>query len=267
MSLQQIISLSFIQGLTEFLPISSSGHLILMPKVFGWKDQGLLVDVAMHVGTLFAVLVYFHKDVVSMVRGGLGLLRGRIDKGGKLFLMLCLGTIPAVIVGFSLRHYGLHPRGVVVVAAMTLIYAFVMLIVDKVFPLRNGFSQVTFPRAFLFGCAQALALIPGTSRSGICLIAGRFMGFKRPDAAQFAFLLSIPAILAAATHQAFEAWQVGQTVINKDILLCVLFSALFGFMAIAFMMYWLKRSTLTVFVIYRLILGSVLVWGLVNGFL
>ena len=266
MTLQQIITLSFIQGLTEFLPISSSGHLILMPHFLGWKNQGLLVDVSLHVGTLFAVLFYFHKETWQITTGFFNLLKGKVDKGGILFLQLCVATIPAVIFGFSLRYFGFHPRGIQTIAFTIIFFGALLYVADKVGPLRYTLTQMSYTKAFLFGIAQACALIPGTSRAGACLIAGRFFGFKRPDAARFTFLMSIPAIIAAATHQGFEAWQKGQTVINNDILLCILFSGLFGFMAIAFMMYWLKRSTMTLFVLYRFLLGGALLWHLYIGF-
>lgn len=215
MTLQQIILLGFVQGLTEFLPVSSSGHLILMPHIFGWKDQGLFVDVALHVGTLFAVLTYFHKDAWNMITGFFSLLRGRMTAGGTLFLQLSIATIPAVIVGLSLRLFHIPYRSMTVVAINIIVFGAVLYLVDHFRPLRKTFSQMTYLTAFFFGIAQAFALIPGTSRSGACLIAGRLFSFKRPDAARFAFLMSIPAILAAAVQQTFEVWQKGASIIIR----------------------------------------------------
>lgn len=258
MTLQEILSLSFVQGMTEFLPVSSSAHLILLPKIMHWPDQGLMTDVALHVGTLGAVLLYFWRDVFHMIAGFFNLLRGRMTHGGTLFLQLSLGTIPAVIFGFTLRHFGINPRGIEVIATTTIVFGILMFAVDKLSPYRHSMNQMGYLKAFAIGFAQAFSLIPGVSRSGSCIIMGRALGFKRPDAARFSFLLAIPAIIAAATLVGYEAYTNGQAVVTKEVMTCIGFSFLFGFMAIAFMMYWLKRSTLTIFVIYRLLLGTAL---------
>jgi undecaprenyl-diphosphatase len=260
MFLSQLIILSLVQGLTEFLPVSSSGHLVLVPYFFGWKDQGCLMDVAVHVGTLGSVLIYFWRDVWSMIPGFLNLLKGKVTKGGQLFLLLCIGTIPAVIFGFLLKRYGLdHVRTLKVIAWTMVGYAVVLYIADKFAPETKGIKEVTGPKAFWVGVAQALALIPGTSRSGACMTMMRFMGFTRADAAKFSFLLSIPSIIAAATLTTIDAIKEGAFAsITHDASIAVGISFLAGLGAINFMLTWLKLHDFTPFVIYRLGLGGVL---------
>lgn len=265
MTLHEIIILSFVQGFTEFLPISSSGHLILIPHLLGWKDQGLLNDVAMHLGTLLAVLVYFRKDVLDLIQGCLELVHGRINGGGRLFLMLVIATIPAVITGYSLSYFEINLRDVKIIAFATLVFGIVLYVADRVGPLTKQLNQMSYLDAFVVGLGQAFALIPGTSRSGACLTIARFKGFNRIDSARFSFLMSIPTILAAATHTALKACKSDTLILNTEVVLCIGFSALFGFMAIHFMMYWLKKSTMTLFVTYRILLGIFLVGYIVKG--
>ena len=262
MFLYQIVILSIIQGLTEFLPVSSSGHLILLPHFLAWKDQGHLMDVAVHVGTLGSVLIYFWKDVLSMFTGFFQLLRGKITKGGKLFLLLCVGTIPAIIFGLILKRYGMHHLRSVAVVGWTMVgYAVVLYIADIFTDENKGFGDVTAPKAFWVGVAQALALIPGTSRSGACMTMMRFLGFNRADAAKFSFLLAIPAIMAAASLTAYDAVKAGAfATVYKDASIAAIIAFFAGLAAINFMLKWLRQGNFTPFVIYRLGLGGFLLY-------
>ncbi|MBA4117914.1 MAG: undecaprenyl-diphosphate phosphatase [Candidatus Puniceispirillum sp.] len=264
MPLSHIILLALVQGLTEFLPVSSSGHLILAPKLFKFADQGLEMDVAMHVGTLGAVLVYFRKDVWRIMKGLLALIRGRVDGGGRLALYLVLATIPAVVFGATLSAFGTNGmRTIIFVGWTTLGFGLLMFVADKVGALTKKMGDMTAFQAFLVGLAQAAALLPGTSRSGACMTMARFLGYERKEAARFAFLLSIPAILAAASHTALKVYLKGSHfTLYSEAFYAMVFSFIVGLGAISFMMRWLTKSDLTPFVIYRIALGTLLLsWG------
>ena len=196
MTLQHIILLAVVQGITEFLPISSSGHLILAPALTGAADQGLLVDVSVHVGTLAAVLIYFWRDVFAMIGGFFVLLSGRINPGARLALHIILATIPVVAIGFYFKVSGIEEqmRSVAVIAWTTLGFGIVLWIADKIGMTINRLEHMRWGGALFIGMAQVLALVPGTSRSGITMTAARFMGYERSDAAQFSMLLSLSLI-------------------------------------------------------------------------
>jgi undecaprenyl-diphosphatase len=261
LSLLQILVLSIVQGLTEFLPISSSGHLILVPKLTGWPDQGLAIDVATHVGTLFAVLVYFWRDVWRMAIGFGKLFAGRLDAGGRLALYLLIATIPALAVGYFMeKYFAAGLRRIEVVAWAMLGYAVVLYIVDRVGLTVRRLEHVTWGQALFIGFAQCLAFIPGTSRSGVTMVAARLLGYERAEAARFSFLLSIPAISAAGIWEGYGLFKEGDADTIHSAILAAGFSAIAGFIAIAVLMAWLRRSTFTPFVIYRLLLGGLLLY-------
>ena len=178
MTLEQIIVLAIVQGVTEFLPISSSGHLILIPQLMHWPDQGQLTDVLTHLGTLLAILIYFWRDVWHITRGALELFKGKVTEEGKLAIYIVLATIPAVAFGFVLKKFGYADleRNVAIVAWNTILYGILMLIADMVGPQERTIQNMTLGSALIIGTAQALALIPGTSRSGVTMTAGRFLG-------------------------------------------------------------------------------------------
>lgn len=268
MTLEQILLLSFIQGVTEFLPISSSGHLVLVPALCGWKDQGLMMDVAAHVGTLGSVLFYFHKDVASLFKGVFSLLRGKINENTQLLFNLIIATVPVVLVGFLFeKMVGGALRSVTLIAWVGIIFGVILYAADKYGHLVETVADTNLKRAFVFGVAQCVALVNGISRSGACLTAGRFMNYKRTDAARFAFLMSIPTIMAAGTLKGYQLFKVGDLSMLNDALMMMAFSFVFGFCAIAFMMRWLQKSTLTPFVIYRIGLGLFLLVSVYTGFL
>ncbi|MEO0618872.1 MAG: undecaprenyl-diphosphate phosphatase [Pseudomonadota bacterium] len=266
MSLEHIIILAIVQGITEFLPISSSGHLILVPLVTGHGDQGIVTDVMVHVGSLFAVIVYFWRDVLALIGGGLDLLRGRLTDWGRLALMILVATLPAVAFGFYLKASGLleSMRSIELIGWTAIIYAVLMYLADRFGPRLRAMEGMTFGAAMAIGVAQALALIPGTSRSGVTMTAARALGFERPEAARFSFLLGIPAIAGAGAFTVLELIEAGEPVPGDALLAAGLtfFSAL---AAIAFLMALVKRMSFLPFVLYRLALGAVLLWIAYGG--
>jgi undecaprenyl-diphosphatase len=259
MTIEQIIVLAIVQGITEFLPISSSGHLILVPQIMHWQDQGLVVDVMTHLGTLLAILIYFWRDVGRLIKGALELLKGRVTPDGRLAIYIVLATIPAVAFGIFLKEYGFTDleRNVAVVAWNTILYGILMLIADMVGPQEKTIANMTLGSALVIGVAQALALIPGTSRSGVTITAARFLGFTRPDAARFSFLLGIPAIAGAGIFTVGDALASGEPV-TMDAVYCAALTFVAGLAAIAFLMALVKRISLLPFVLYRMALGGFL---------
>ncbi len=266
MPLVQIIVLSIVQGLTEFLPISSSGHLILVPVFSKWPDQGLAIDVAAHVGTLIAVLIYFWRDVGQMAVGTGRLCLGRLDQGGRLALYLVLATIPALAVGYLIdQQLGINLRNPAIVGWALIGFGIVLYAADRIGMTIRQVQHMALGHALVIGMAQVLAFIPGTSRSGITMTAGRLLGYERAEAARFSFLLSIPAISAAGVWKGWELYQVGDPSILNDALMTAGFCAVTGFLAIAVLMAWLKRAGFGPFVVYRLLLGSFVLWLVYSG--
>jgi undecaprenyl-diphosphatase len=266
LSFLQIVVLAVVQGLTEFLPVSSSGHLILVPLLTGWPDQGLALDVAAHVGTLLAVLIYFWRDIGRMALGVVQLARGRRDPWAMMVLYLAVGTVPALIVGYLVDRYaGTALRSMELVGWTFILFGIVLYAADKVGLTVRRLEHLRMGHALAIGLAQAVAFIPGVSRSGITMVAARLMGFERAEAARFSFLLSIPAIAAGGIWKGWQLVQTGSAeAIHSAIWVCGL-SALAGFLAIAFLMAWLKRSTFTPFVIYRLLFGAFLLYSVYVG--
>jgi len=261
MTIEQIIVLAVVQGITEFLPISSSGHLILVPNLLNWPDQGLVVDVMTHLGTLLAILIYFWRDVARILRGALELLKGKMTDDGRLAIYILLASIPAIAFGIFLKTLGYTDleRNVAIVAWNTILYGLLMLVADKVGPQERTIANITLGSALIIGVAQALALIPGTSRSGVTITAGRFLGFTRPDAARFSFLLGIPATAGAIVFTVGDALASGEPV-TMDAVYCAGLTFLAGLAAIAFLMALVQRISLMPFVLYRMVLGGFLLF-------
>lgn len=257
----QILVLAIIQGLTEFLPVSSSGHLILVPAVTGWPDQGLAIDVAAHVGTLVAVLIYFWRDVGRMAAGSVRLLTGRLDQGARLAGLLLIGTIPALFAGYLIDKYFVEViRHVAIVGWALIGFGILLWIADRYGLTVRRVEHMTVGQALFVGFAQALAFIPGTSRAGITMTAARIVGYERAEAARFAFLLSIPAIAAAGLWKGYQLYETGATDQIRTAVLTAGLCAIIGLFAIAFMMAWLRRANFTVFVVYRLLLGGLILY-------
>jgi undecaprenyl-diphosphatase len=268
MTLEQILLLSFIQGVTEFLPVSSSGHLALIPALCGWQDQGLVMGIAAHIGTLGSVLLYFRKDVAALVKGCFFLLKGQFNEHTQLLLNLIIATIPVVLCGFFFEKFiGDALRSITVIAWMGILFGILLYIADRYGSLQETMGDTTLRRAFYFGLAQCVALVNGVSRLGACLTIGRFMNYKRADAARFAFLMSLPTITAAGTLKGYQFFKQGDFSMLNDAAMVAGFSFVFGLCAISFMMRWLQKLTLTPFVIYRICLGIVLLIGVYSGFL
>jgi len=267
MTALQLFVLAIVQGITEFLPISSSGHLILVPLLTGWADQGLMMDVAMHVGTLTAVLLYFRQDSKGLFLAGLGSIgiapARRAVEGtpyAKLFWALVIGTIPLVMVGGLMAAFGLidQIRSAEVIASTSILFGLLLYIADRKGGLEKTLERMAIKPALIIGAAQIFALIPGTSRAGVTMTAARFLGFSRQEAARYSMLLSIPAILAsgaAATLKALEHSRPDQWV---DAAIGAGLACIAALAAIHLMMRWLEHANMTIFVIYRVVLGLML---------
>ncbi len=256
MFLEQIIVLALIQGITEFLPISSSGHLILVPALTGWPDQGLLTDMVTNVGSLLAVIIYFWRDVLSMFHGLIDVVQRRTTYNSRLMINVLIGTIPIVIAGIIMKVTGLddHIRSATLVAINAIVFGVLLYIADTYGLLRNSVRDLDWRSALMIGGAQALSLSPGTSRSGITMTAGRALGMVRPEAARFSFLLSIPANAAASTLVIGKAVSDGVTLTGPVLMTGVLtFFVALG--AIAFLMRMLRTMSFLPFVFYRVALG------------
>jgi undecaprenyl-diphosphatase len=263
----QIIVISLIQGITEFLPISSSGHLILVPTLTGWKDQGLVTDVMVHMGSFLAVVVYFWRDCLNLVKGGLDLLRGRMTQWGRLALFIAIATVPAVVFGLILDKSGFmdyvrtKPE---IVAWNAIIFGILLYVFDRYGAHKWKMEDMTFVSAIIVGLAQALAIIPGTSRSGITMTAGRALGFARPEAARFAFLVGVPAIAGAGVLKLGEAMSEGQTI-SSDAILTAVLTFFVALATIAVLMKLVRTMSFLPFAIYRVALGIVLLALIYSG--
>lgn len=259
MTIGYILFLALIQGLTEFLPVSSSGHLALAPKLLHAHDQGLAMDVALHVGTLLAVLVYYRRDIFAM----LAALWHRHDPARaderRLALFIGISTIPAVVFGLALHE--LEPdgtRALLIIIITTFFFGALMGVVDRFCRSDKTLAEIRLRDAFLIGCAQVLALIPGTSRSGITMTAARGLGYSRVEAARFSFLLGIPAIAGAGVLGIGEILRTGSAEAMHDAAIGMAASFVAGLFAISFMIKWLSRYGLMPFAVYRVILAIVL---------
>ena len=267
MFLEQIIVLSLIQGITEFLPISSSGHLILVPALTGWKDQGLLTDMVTNVGTLAAVIIYFWRDVLGMFRGLADIAKRRDTFNSALVFHVAIGTVPIIAAGLAMKalHLDEHIRSPTLVAVNAIVFGVALYAADAYGLLRRTVRDMTWQVALVIGCAQALSLSPGTSRSGITMTAARAMGYVRPEAARFSFLLSIPANGAASALIIGDALALGQPLDGTVIMTGALtFFVALG--AIHFLMRMLRTMSFLPFVIYRVMLGGALLGLIYSGF-
>lgn len=257
MSYFEAFVLALIQGLTEFLPISSSAHLILPSAVLGWEDQGLAFDVAVHVGTLLAVVIYFRKEVVSLLTAFFAsVFKREHSKESTLAWMIVLATIPAGLAGLFLNDLiELYLRSAWVIACTTIIFGLLLWWVDKTSALRDDEYQVTWKKSLFIGVAQAMAMIPGTSRSGATITAALYLGFTREAAARFSFLMSIPIITLAGgylgTKLALSPEPMHLGVLSTGIAV----SFISAYICIHYFLKLISRMGMTPFVIYRLILG------------
>jgi len=262
MDFLQIISLAILQGLTEFLPISSSAHLILLPLVTGWQDQGLAFDVAVHVGTLSAVVLYFRQTLHTISKDWYSSLTQRQAVGeSNLAWAVLFGTIPVGLAGLLLGDFiETSLRSPLVIATTTIVFGLLLGWADWYGKQQRTEHQLNWKDVLIVGIAQAIALIPGTSRSGITMTAGLILGLNRQAAAHFSFLLSIPVILLAGGLKTIE---LIQSNLNTDwiaILSGATLSAISAYICIHLFLKLLERIGMWPFVIYRMLLGVILVW-------
>jgi undecaprenyl-diphosphatase len=266
----EAIVLGVVQGLTEFLPISSTGHLILAEKVLGISgdDFGLRFDAAIHLGTLAAVLIYFRVLITGLIVSWIESIKVRkwdLTSDSKLAWLLILGTIPAGIAGYFLESTAEDTfRDPLLVGAMLIVFSAPMYLAERLGSQSRGLETATPKDALVMGAAQAVALIPGVSRSGITISAGMLSGFKREEAAVFVFLLSAPVIAAAGLKQVFDilTGDAGSSGLDNELLVYaigLITAGLVGYVAVAFLLRYLRFNTLKIFIVYRLVLGALVV--------
>jgi undecaprenyl-diphosphatase len=283
MTILQLLIIAIVQGITEFLPISSSGHLILISFFTGFADQGPLIDVAVHVGSLLAIIVYFFKDVLVLARGGfasigIGARSPNAAAERRLFWWIVLGTIPAVAFGLSIKLGAFNDlatsflgitiidddlmasiRFTDLIAFNLITYGLLLGLADWLGREEKVFEDMSWRDGLIVGMAQALAIIPGTSRSGVTMTAARALGYKRVEAARFSFLLSIPAVAGAGVLIVPEIFEAGAGL-AFDALIAGALTFVAAFATMAFLMNFLKRASMMVFVLYRVLMGAGLLY-------
>lgn len=260
MTFLQLLLIAIVQGTTEFLPISSSGHLILIPHLTDFPDQGPMIDVAVHVGSLLAIMIYFWRDVLGLARGGFATVGlGNDPQQRRLFLWILVGTIPAVTLGLFLKLGGYLEsfRFTDLVAVNLIVYGLLLGAADRWGQQEKRFEDLTLRDAILVGIAQALALIPGTSRSGATMTAARALGYSRVESARFSFLLAIPAVAGAGLLAVFDLAEASAQM-QYDALIAGVLTFVAAFITMAFLMNFLKRASMMVFVVYRVAMGAAL---------
>lgn len=273
MSLYYIIVLAVVQGITEFLPISSSAHLLLVHAGFNngslenaWSEN-LIMDLAVHIGTLFSVLVYFRKDVIKMIGGLAHFATGKRDsENSKLLTIVIVGSIPAILVGALVNIY--EPailRDLQVVCFTTVIFGFLLWWVDKKSPSNKTIENITVRDALFIGVAQTVALFPGTSRSGITMTAGRMIGLSRTQSAHYSLLLAMVVTSGAGALGVLRLIKAEDIALTGDALLAACFAFCAGLLTIIGMMKFLKTSSFAVFAAYRIALGIVLTYLIYTG--
>jgi len=260
MDLIQIIILAFVQGITEFLPISSSAHLILVPIITGWPDQGLAFDVAVHIGTLSAVIIYFRNQLkVLAVDWSMSIVKKQETGESRLAWGIIIAILPVILAGLEL-HTAVETtlRSPLVIAITTVVFGILLLIAQRTGSQSRTEHQLSLFSMFLIGVMQAIALIPGTSRSGITMTAGLMLGLTQTAAARFSFLLSIPTIMASGGYKTLELVQSDMIVDWFTLGLGALISGVFAYICIYYFLKMIERIGMMPFVIYRLLLGGVL---------
>lgn len=259
----QLILVAVIQGLTEFLPVSSSGHLILLPNLTGMEDQGQFIDVAVHVGTLGAVILYFRADVARALSGVPRLLQAKVDTPeSRLAFYLIVATIPVLIAGLILKVTGLSEamRGIAVIGWTMLLFGLLLYWADQRAPGTKTAEDWSYRDAWILGFWQAVALIPGTSRSGICITGARALGYDRTEAARLAMLMSIPTILASGILLGAETLADANTAALRDGAIAAAMAFVAALVALWGMMRLLEHVSYTPYVVYRVALGLILLW-------
>ena len=244
----EILILSAVQGISEFLPISSAAHLVLIAKYYSFNNQNLLIDICLHLGSLLAIIVYLRDELFNFIKNRIFLLK------------ILIATIPIIPIGYILYQTGLidHLRSLKVIAWMTLVFGIILYISDQKIITKKINNDFNKSSAVIFGLFQILSLIPGVSRSGITISAGRFQGFNRFDSAKISFFLSIPALTAASALAIFNVLKEGSSELNFLAIIAVIFSFFFSYIAIALFLNFIKKFSLKIFVLYRIILALLL---------
>jgi len=241
----EILILSFIQGVTEFLPISSAAHLVIISKYYVFDNQNLLIDICLHFGSLIAITVYFRNDLFDF------------NNNKKFLIKIIIATLPIIPIGFLLYQTGLieQLRNLKLIAWMTLIFGILLYLSDKNKVNKKIESNFTKKSAIIFGIFQILALIPGVSRAGINITSGRFLGYDRYESAKISFLLAVPALSAASILGIYNIYKVGSVELNFLAIIAVIFSFIFSYITIALFLNFIKKFSLKIFVIYRILLS------------
>lgn len=258
----QAFWLAVVQGITEFLPVSSSAHLVILPHVMGWTDQGIVFDIAVHVGTLLAVMLYFKRDVITIIGGKFDIVRGRWDTAGaRLIMQLVIATIPVVVAALLLGDWQASVRdNIALIAWGSIGFGVLLAIVDYPTPKHSRTQGVSLFHALIFGLFQAAAIFPGTSRSGACVTAGRLLGYDRETAGRFGSLMAMPTILLAGLYSLVKTDLAGLNWQNDamSLLVGMAFSCMCALVGIHILMKFLTKTGYWPFVIYRVGLGIVL---------
>ena len=254
----QYFIIGIVQGFTEFLPISSSGHLVLVSELTSWKDQGLFNDVAVHVGTLLAVIIYLRSQITELIKNFFSFQINKNDNLIKIFI----ATIPAVIVGFFIFDFvQLYFRDIKVVAVTSVVFAALLFVADHFKMKISSWESMSYIQAFIIGIFQVLAFIPGASRAGVTITGARFLGFDRSSAAIFSMLLSIPIILASLVLTSLDLISSSEVNINLyQSLFASIIAYITALLSINIMMQIIQKSTFNIFIIYRVILGFILLY-------
>ena len=246
----EILILSVIQGISEFIPVSSAAHLILVSQYYSFNNQNLLIDICLHLGSLIAIIFYFRNDLLNFI------------KNKNFLIKILVGTIPIIPIGYILYQTGLinQLRNLQVIGWMSLIFGILLFISDKYKVTKNLDKEFSTRSAVVIGLFQVLSLIPGVSRSGITITSGRFLGFNRFDSAKISFFLSIPTLFAASMLGIYNIYKEGSSELNFLAIIAVIFSFIFSYFTIAIFLNFIRNSSLNIFVIYRLII-SLLILG------
>ena len=252
----QYILIGIIQGITEFLPISSSGHLVLFGQLANWKDQGLFTDIAVHFGTLFAVMIYLRKDIYYFL---INIFQFKLFEDQIIFKII-LATLPAIILGYFIYDYvSLYFRSIQLIALSSIVFAIILFFADRVKMESKSWNKITYTEALVIGLFQVLAFIPGASRAGVTITGARLLGYDRVNAARFSMILSIPIILASMTLSLINILNEEYVVVN---LYQSFFASLVAFitalLSIIFLMRFIKKANFNIFIIYRIVLGIIL---------
>ena len=248
----EILILAAIQGISEFLPVSSAAHLVLVSKYYAFTNQNLLIDICLHLGSLLAIIIYFRNDLFNFI------------KNKNFIIKILIGTIPIIPVGFIIYQTGLisQLRNLEVIGWMSLIFGILLYVSDKSKVTKKIETEFTNKSAIIIGLFQVLALIPGVSRSGVTITSGRMLGFNRFDSAKISFFLSIPTLAAASIIGIYNVYREGSTELNFLAIVAVIFSFIFSYITIALFFNFIKKFTLNIFIIYRIAL-SLFILGIV----